>query len=873
MEGFSETEAGQKTASVGSASAQISDTSSASSLTAGMGLRLGQGTEEESTETGVVTRTSQETENGSGQTNADVKSSPVSAQTGAIAAQSSAVAAKPILARSENTKSVAKQGAESAHGSRPAHSINVAKPDAVVAMPLPNVIKPDAVLASPLPETLPEPSLSLAQTTPATAIASPALHSTNKWAQHAQTEIFTDRMTNTPTASVPAPVSAASTATVSNSTSVSASVNSSVLDLLNTQSHERTFLHENAVAANAAVRQTANEPATSANPAQASPVSNLSSTSSLIRSETQTSIASKSPLPPVVMLAEGGNLPETSAQNHSQPQTMTQMATQTVIPAETNAPVRISSPVLISNQTLAAATPSRNMIQAQVVSQSHTQTSAPSTQPVEISVSSQAPTPTLVFEQNRTHPSAPHYSLTQGAASSKNPIQAQAASQSPARTSALSMQPVETSVPSQAPAPTFVFEQNQTYPSAPHYSPTQGAASDQNPIQAQAISQSTTQSVMPSTNTTETSLTSQTSSPSVIPDQNLTPTAAPSRNPIQTQAASQSPAQTAVPSTITTETPALSHNPSPASTPDQSWTQRFVQNQEQISAQPVSQGVNVAEASIPVDGLNALLVADSAVYQPGQISSQSPLLGKPGSARGVKTSTSEPMPSSRSAGVSDSVLQSRTLVEVQSSGPAANTLAIAHAYTGAGQAVNTAGAQSTGSTASTTGPDVREAFATLDAAGTPGKPAWIHAGAQRAEAGFQDPALGWVGVRADMSGGGVHAQLVPGSADAAQALGGQLAGLNAYLAEHHTPVDTLTLQTPLSGGSGSESGQGAGQGMQQGAGQETAQGADASSTSAPYSDNSIQSPAASLESPAFFGDMGGSIQTADLGGYHISVMA
>jgi hypothetical protein len=144
---------------------------------------------------------------------------------------------------------------------------------------------------------------------------------------------------------------------------------------------------------------------------------------------------------------------------------------------------------------------------------------------------------------------------------------------------------------------------------------------------------------------------------------------------------------------------------------------------------------------------------------------------------------------------------------------------------------------------------------------------------QRAEAGYQDPALGWVSVRADLSGGVVHAQLVPGSADAAQALGSHLTGLNAYLDEHHTPVETLTLTAPEGGWSGLGSGQGTGEGMQQGAGQQTAQGADASTQSGQYSEPVIQPPAASAELPAFFGDMNGSTQPTNLDGYHISVMA
>ncbi len=90
----------------------------------------------------------------------------------------------------------------------------------------------------------------------------------------------------------------------------------------------------------------------------------------------------------------------------------------------------------------------------------------------------------------------------------------------------------------------------------------------------------------------------------------------------------------------------------------------------------------------------------------------------------------------------------------------------------------------------------QETFAALDAGTNVGMPSWIHAGGRQAEAGFDDPALGWVGVRADLSGGIVHAALLPGSTEAAQALSGHLAGLNAYLAEQHAPVATLTMASP-----------------------------------------------------------------------------
>jgi hypothetical protein len=103
----------------------------------------------------------------------------------------------------------------------------------------------------------------------------------------------------------------------------------------------------------------------------------------------------------------------------------------------------------------------------------------------------------------------------------------------------------------------------------------------------------------------------------------------------------------------------------------------------------------------------------------------------------------------------------------------------------------------------------RDAFVALDR--DMGSPAatWIQTGARRAEAGFQDPALGWVGVRAQSGGGGaVHAAVVPGSPDAAQALSGHLSGLNAYMAEHHGQNSVVTMAAPESARGDRESGYG-----------------------------------------------------------------
>jgi hypothetical protein len=183
---------------------------------------------------------------------------------------------------------------------------------------------------------------------------------------------------------------------------------------------------------------------------------------------------------------------------------------------------------------------------------------------------------------------------------------------------------------------------------------------------------------------------------------------------------------------------------------------------------------------------------------------------------------------------------------------------------------------SNGSAHAVAEPDSAETFAAMDASAGPGRPAWIHAGAQQAEAGFQDPALGWVSVRADSSGSGIHAELVAGSNDAAQVLSGHMAGLNAFLTEHHTPVETLTLSSPGGGGSGGSGGAELGAGMQQGSGrqggQQTPQGSDAGSTAEPTFLSAVQNKAASQTMAWSAGVDAGSPRGAWVGG-RISVMA
>jgi hypothetical protein len=131
---------------------------------------------------------------------------------------------------------------------------------------------------------------------------------------------------------------------------------------------------------------------------------------------------------------------------------------------------------------------------------------------------------------------------------------------------------------------------------------------------------------------------------------------------------------------------------------------------------------------------------------------------------------------------------------------------------------------------------LRETFAALDADVAPGATTWTHASARLAEAGFEDPALGWIGVRAENNGGGVHASLVPGSSAAAQELGSHMEGLNAYMAEHHTPLESLAMAAPEGRGAGHGEEPGSSQGMNQGSNQGSNQGAGQNSQQQAYSE-------------------------------------
>jgi hypothetical protein len=183
-----------------------------------------------------------------------------------------------------------------------------------------------------------------------------------------------------------------------------------------------------------------------------------------------------------------------------------------------------------------------------------------------------------------------------------------------------------------------------------------------------------------------------------------------------------------------------------------------------------------------------------------------------------------------------------------------------------GTAGATAAAPGNSAAAQPAGPQAT--FAALDAGTAVGTPSWIHAGGRQAEAGFQDPALGWVGVRADLSGGSVHAALVPGSTEAAQALSGHLAGLSAYLQEQQTPVATLTMAAP--GTSGMEAG--VDQSMQQSAGQHGDQNPPAATQSSAQPGADASAPATAMSATATNAAFNVIAYAEGSRGTHISVM-
>jgi len=188
-----------------------------------------------------------------------------------------------------------------------------------------------------------------------------------------------------------------------------------------------------------------------------------------------------------------------------------------------------------------------------------------------------------------------------------------------------------------------------------------------------------------------------------------------------------------------------------------------------------------------------------------------------------------------------------------------------------GKSFHAQGVESTGTVG---GPNVHETFTALDSDAGP-RTSWIHADARSAEAGFPDQTLGWVGVRANTGSGGVHASVLPGSVEAAQALGGHMEGLNAFLSHAPGSATTVTLDAPkgaegngnYDGGQqsmGSGHGQGANSGSSQDSGAAANQPSLQMGTSRTHAASEVRTGSEQFERTD---------ASSDFSGGHISIMA
>lgn len=297
----------------------------------------------------------------------------------------------------------------------------------------------------------------------------------------------------------------------------------------------------------------------------------------------------------------------------------------------------------------------------------------------------------------------------------------------------------------------------------------------------------------------------------------------------------------------------------------------LTQSSPSIPAQSGSQAAAAIAAPIASDeAARASAVDDPAMSaETGQSVGAFSSGGKSGLTREVQSSVQTATRTTHGTNSVDALQSGSHPVATQSGGTALDAAAVTRDPGGAHGAMNTVHGIAGGTTSSAAASTAHETFAALDAETTTGTTTWIHAGAQRAEAGFQDPSLGWVGVRAELGGGGVHAALVPGSADAAKTLGGHLAGLNSYLDEHHTPVATLTMAASADRGSDS----GVGQGTEQQAGQNSGQGANSESQTNAWPSPPATAAVASAEISTDTGRREASDPASGLGGKYVSVMA
>ncbi len=266
---------------------------------------------------------------------------------------------------------------------------------------------------------------------------------------------------------------------------------------------------------------------------------------------------------------------------------------------------------------------------------------------------------------------------------------------------------------------------------------------------------------------------------------------------------------------------------------------------------------NLAHSEISLGGTGTVALSASSSGSE-KTSADAPQTILPGhSAQGVQGHTA---PREASTAAAPAVAEQPATLDVTNA--ALRTPAALHSAQPSGGATQTASAASPAS--------AQDTFGALDRETSMGVPTWTHAAGQHAEAGFRDPDLGWVGVRADLSSSGIHATLVPSSSDAAQTLGSHLAGLSSHLADEHAPVASLSMASP--GESGADGG--VGQRMQQGTDGDAPGNRPDESSANPQKNATAESSMSALAATAesTFSSQTDAYQ-GDLRGTHISVIA
>jgi hypothetical protein len=314
---------------------------------------------------------------------------------------------------------------------------------------------------------------------------------------------------------------------------------------------------------------------------------------------------------------------------------------------------------------------------------------------------------------------------------------------------------------------------------------------------------------------------------------------------------------------------AVTPGPISAVAPEKETSKPAPSSQNANAAQPEPPQQDAPPATASANVLNPTTAISAVTSVSATRAIQPPNMDDPAASSGGKTAVSGAARTERRASGSNAVQPEGSLASEKSAGPVVEASPVMRELAGiqgAGLAANETVSKPKAAVES----DPTETFAAMDASAAPGRPTWIHAGLQQAEAGFHDPELGWVGVRVDGSGSGIHAQLVAGSTEAAQALSGHMAGLNAFLVEQHTPVETLTLST-ASGGAEFASDRNAGGGMQQGTGEQAGQQPAQSAESLPPSRAQLTETA--MSKPVWPTGLDDSAPRAPWVGGHISVMA